>query len=79
MQGPTIARSEMPRPRKTFRRIKIQAAAAWKTGDKKEAYKLWEKAAAGVREHRLAKHNKKKEADTTDQSKEASAPEQASE
>jgi hypothetical protein len=50
----------MPRPNKTFRRMKVQAAVAYKRGEKKEAYKLWEKAAAGVKEHREKKINKNK-------------------
>ena len=53
----------MPRPTKTLRRTKLQAAAAWKRGDKKEAYKLWEKAAAGLKEHRFKKQNKNKAAE----------------
>ncbi len=50
----------MPRPTKTFRRQRLSAAAAWKRGDKKEAYKLWEKAAAALKEHREKKRNKNK-------------------
>ena len=50
----------MPRPTKTFRRQRLNAAAAWKRGDKKEAYKLWEKAAAALKEHREKKRNKNK-------------------
>ncbi len=50
----------MPRPTKVFRRQKINAAIAWKRGDRKEAYKLWEQAAASVKEHRAKKRNKKK-------------------
>lgn len=50
----------MPRPTKVFRRQKINAAIAWKRGDRKEAYKLWEKAAASLKEHRAKKRNKKK-------------------
>ncbi len=48
----------MPRPTKTFRRQKINAAIAWKRGDKKEAYRLWEEAAAGLKEHRAKKRAK---------------------
>ncbi len=48
----------MPRPKKTFRRMKVNAAAAYKRGEKEEAYKLWEKAAAGVKEHRVTKLSK---------------------
>ncbi len=50
----------MPRPNKTFRRQKINAAIAFKRGDRKEAYKLWEKAAAGIKELREKKRNKNK-------------------
>ena len=50
----------MPRPTKVFRRQKIDAAIAWKRGEKTEAYKLWEKAAAGLKEHHAKKQNKKK-------------------
>ncbi len=53
----------MPRPTKTFRRQRLSAAAAWKRGDKKEAYQLWEKAAAGLKEHREKKRNKNKPAE----------------
>ncbi len=58
----------MPRPTKAFRRGKLQAAVAWKRGDRKEAYKLWEKAAAKLKEHRDKKHNKNKssEGETTE-------------
>ena len=52
----------MPRPTKALRRIKLNAAAAWKKGDKKQAYSLWEKAAAGLKEHREKKLNKNKAA-----------------
>ena len=55
----------MPRPTKVFRRQKIDAALAWKRGEKKEAYKLWEKAAAGLKEHRAKKQNKKKPLEET--------------
>ena len=50
----------MPRPTKTIRRQKLSAALAWKRGEKEEAYKLWEKAAASLKAHYTAKHNKKK-------------------
>ncbi|MEK6674643.1 MAG: hypothetical protein AABZ47_03195 [Planctomycetota bacterium] len=50
----------MPRPTKAFRRIKVSAAAAWKKGEKKEAYTLWAKAAAGYKDHLGKKRNKKK-------------------
>ncbi len=55
----------MPRPNKALRRIKLNAAAAWKKGKKKEAYSLWEKAAAGLKEHREKKLNKNKAAKET--------------
>ena len=49
----------MPRPAKTFRRQKINAALAYKRGDREEAYKLWEQAASGLKEHQAKKRNKK--------------------
>jgi len=52
----------MPRPTKAFKRQKVNAAAAWKKGEKKEAYELWEKAAKGMHEHLAKKRNKKKPA-----------------
>lgn len=61
----------MPRPTKAFRRIKINAAIAWKRGEKKEAYTMWEKAAAGMKEHLESKRNKKQKA------KDAAAAEEA--
>ncbi len=45
----------MPRPTKAFKRQKINAAIAWKKGERKEAYELWEKAAKGMAEHRAKK------------------------
>ncbi len=53
----------MPRPTKAFHRQRVNAALEWKRGNKKEAYGLWEKAAAGLKEHREKKRNKKKPAD----------------
>ncbi len=50
----------MPRPTKAFRRQKINAAIAYKRGDKTEAYKLWEQAASSTKEHGYQKRNKKK-------------------
>ena len=50
----------MPRPTKAFHRMRLNAATAWKRGDKTEAYKLWEKAAAGQKEHHAKKNNKNK-------------------
>ncbi len=54
----------MPRPNKAFRRHKINAALAYKRGDRKEAYTLWEKAAAGIKElhEKQRKLNKGEEA-----------------
>ena len=52
----------MPRPTKAFRRQKVNAAIAYKRGDRKEAYQLWEKAAVATREHREKKRNKNKAA-----------------
>jgi len=52
----------MPRPTKAFKRQRLNAAEAWKRGEKKEAYDLWAKAAAGSREHREKKVNKKAKA-----------------
>ena len=53
----------MPRPTKVFRRQKVNAGIAWKRGDRKEAYELWEKAAAALKDHRAKKHNKSKPAE----------------
>ena len=50
----------MPRPTKAFRRQKINAAAAFKRGEKPAAYKLWEEAAASYKAHREKKRNKNK-------------------
>ena len=50
----------MPRPNKALRRHKINAAIAYKRGDRKEAYELWEKAATGTKELREKKRNKNK-------------------
>jgi len=38
----------------------LNAAEAWKRGEKKEAYDLWAKAAAGSKEHREKKVDKKR-------------------
>ena len=43
--------------------MKIRAAVAYKRGERKEAYKLWEKAAAGIKEHRAKKRSKNQAAD----------------
>lgn len=56
----------MPRPSKATRRQKLEAAAAWKRGDKKAAYELWEKAAT-ARKLRLTKKRNKKQATNTEQ------------
>jgi hypothetical protein len=63
----------MPRPKKTFRRQRINAALAWKRGDRKEAYKLWEEAAAGVKEHRAKKRHKNKPSDGDESGETATA------
>ena len=52
----------MPRPTKAFRRQQINAAIAWKRGERTDAYKLWEEAAASLKQHRAKKHNKNKAA-----------------
>lgn len=57
----------MPRPTKGFRRIKLNAAAAWKRGEKKEAYKLWEQAAKSYKDHLEKKRNKKQKAKEAEQ------------
>lgn len=61
----------MPRPTKVFRRQRVDAQLAWKRGEKKEAYKLWEAAAASMKEHRAKKHKKNKSGEDTES---ASAP-----
>ncbi len=63
----------MPRPNKAFRRNKINAAIAYKRGDRTEAYKLWAKAAEGTREHAENKRNKKQKAAAEVAAKEAAA------
>jgi hypothetical protein len=45
---------------KAFKRIKLNAAAAWKKGERKEAYDLWAKAAQSRAAHRDKKKNKNK-------------------
>lgn len=40
--------------------MKVNAAAAYKRGDRKEAYELWQKASDGLKEHQAKKRNKKK-------------------
>ena len=54
----------MPRPTKAFRGQKVNAALAYKRGDRTEAYKLWEQAAKSLKEMRQQKrvrHQKKEE------------------
>jgi hypothetical protein len=43
--------------------MKINAAIAYKRGDRQEAYKLWAKAAAALKEHQEKKRNKHKPAE----------------
>lgn len=52
----------MPRPAKASNRQRINAAIEFKKGNRKEAYVLWEKAAAARKERLDAKRNKKKRA-----------------
>ena len=52
----------MPRPSKTIRRQIVNAGIEYKKGNRKEAYEIWEKAAAARKEAFKAKHNKKKAA-----------------
>ena len=49
----------MPRPTKAFRRQRVNATIAWRRGEKVEAYKLWEAAAASSKAHLAKKKNKK--------------------
>ncbi|MFQ5590096.1 MAG: hypothetical protein ACE5HE_02930 [Phycisphaerae bacterium] len=42
--------------------MKVNAAIAFKRGDRKEAYALWAKAAAAMKERREKKRNKHKDA-----------------
>ena len=56
----------MPRPSKTFKRHKTNAAIAYKRGDRKEAYELWAKAAKGLKElrdNKSTRHQAKPEAE----------------
>ena len=57
----------VPRPTKAFRRQKINAALAYKRGEREEAYKLWKKASDSLKEFQAKKRNTKKpaEAETT--------------
>ncbi len=52
----------MPRPTKAFKRQRVNAAEAWKRGEKKEAYDLWAKASKSLKEHHAKKVNKKQKA-----------------
>lgn len=55
----------MPRPTKAFKRQRANAAAAWKKGERKEAYELWAKAAAGLKEHQSKKKKNKQAGEQT--------------
>ena len=57
----------MPRPNKAFRRQKINAAIAWKRGDRKEAYRLWEQAAKNTKERREEKRHRNKPAEAAEE------------
>ncbi len=59
----------MPRPTKTIRRQKTNAAIAWKKGDRKEAYKLWGEADKARKEVQ-AKKKKNKMGTTAETSEE---------
>ena len=48
----------MPRPNKTMRRQKMNAAIAYKRGDRKEAYTLWQKASTSLKELRQNKRTR---------------------
>ena len=65
-------RHKMPRPNKATRRQKINAAIAYKRGDRKEAYKLWQKASDTLREMRQKKR-------TRHQAKPEEAPQESAE
>ena len=53
----------MPRPAKAIHRQVINASIEYKKGNRKEAYKMWDKAAAARKERLQAKRNKKKNAE----------------
>ncbi len=59
-------RIQMPRPTKAFHQMRLSAATAWRRGDRKEAYELWEKAAKGSKEHRAKKHTKTQPAEAAE-------------
>lgn len=61
----------MPRPSKATRRTKLSAAAAYKRGDRKEAYKLWESASAARKELTAKKHRKNKPAEESTEAADA--------
>lgn len=64
----------MPRPNKAIRRQKINAAIAWKKGDRKEAWTLWDKADKARKELQAKKLPKKPEPEAE---ADASAPDAA--
>ncbi|MCH8854265.1 MAG: hypothetical protein IID41_16675 [Planctomycetes bacterium] len=66
----------MPRPTKAIRRKRLDAVIAYKRGERKEAYKLWETAAAALKEHHAKKHNKKKPAEDGEATATATATEE---
>ncbi len=53
----------MPRGAKSARRQKINAGIEYKKGNRKEAYELWQKAAAARKERYESKRNKHKKAE----------------
>ena len=68
---------DMPRPTKAYSLKRRNAAAAWKRGEKKEAYKLWEEASASSKEHLAKKKNKKQAAAAVKAAEAAAAEEKA--
>lgn len=65
----------MPRPSKTVRRQKINAAQEWKKGNREEAKKLWLAADKTQKELQDKKRNKRKKAE--EEKKAAEAPAEA--
>jgi len=63
----------MPRPNKAVRRQKINAAIAWKKGDRKQAWTLWEKADKARKDLQAKKRPKKPEPQTDSQPSDADA------
>ncbi len=53
----------MPRPSKAVKRQRVSAGEEYKRGNKKEAYELWDKAAAARKELQAKKRNKKAKAE----------------